>query len=81
MDLTAPFVLLEDRLAPQASGWLYEHPQGMVRCDTPEEVEDGFRRLQAGLDRGLHAAGFLAYELGYGLEPHLAALMPPSRRP
>jgi para-aminobenzoate synthetase/4-amino-4-deoxychorismate lyase len=81
MDLTAPFVLLEDRLAPQASGWLYEHPHGMVRCDTPDAVEDGFLRLQAGLDRGLHAAGFLAYELGYGLEPRLGALMPALKTP
>jgi para-aminobenzoate synthetase/4-amino-4-deoxychorismate lyase len=76
MDLTPPFVLLEDRLTPHAPAWLYEHPHELVRCDTQDEVEDGFLRLQAGLERGLHAAGFLAYELGYGLEPRLAALMP-----
>ena len=37
------------------------------------------KRIEAGVAGGLHAAGFFAYELGYVLEPKLAALMPEKR--
>jgi para-aminobenzoate synthetase/4-amino-4-deoxychorismate lyase len=51
----------------------------VVVCDDPKDVAAAFSAIEDGLARGLHAAGFLAYELGYALEPALASLMPPDR--
>jgi para-aminobenzoate synthetase/4-amino-4-deoxychorismate lyase len=78
-DLTAPFVLLEDRLTPGAAARLYVDPVEVVCCDTPETVDAAFARIEAGIAGGLHAAGLFGYELGYALEPRLAALMPARR--
>jgi para-aminobenzoate synthetase/4-amino-4-deoxychorismate lyase len=77
LSLEPPFVLMEDRLAGR--GRIYRRPVELVRCGDPEGLEDAFARLEAGLARGLHAAGVLAYELGYALEPRLAPLMPSAR--
>ncbi len=74
-----PFVLLEDRLDPGAGARLYRGAVEVVRCDDPAGLAEAFARLDAGLGCGLHAAGFLAYELGYLLEPKLAPLLPASR--
>jgi len=78
-DLAAPFVLLEDRSDAGSGGRLYRHPVEIVRCDAPEGVEDAFRRLEDGVAAGLYAAGLFAYELGYVLEPRLAARLPAGR--
>jgi len=78
-DLAAPFVLLEDRSGPGAGGRLYRNPAEIVCCKAPEGVEAAFQRIEAGTGRGLHAAGMLAYELGYVLEPRLAPLIPAER--
>ncbi len=79
MKLAAPFVLLEDRLDPLAEVRLYQRPEEIVRCDRRDAVGEAFARIEAGLARGLHAAGFLAYDLGFALEPRLAPLMPAHR--
>ncbi len=79
MRLRAPFVLLEDRLAPSAKARLFQTPSEVVRCERPEDVGEAFGRIEAGLARGLHAAGFLAYDLGFALETRLAPLLPPVR--
>ena len=42
------------------------------------DVDAGLQRISDGLARGLHAAGYFAYELGYCLEPKLRALFPRS---
>jgi para-aminobenzoate synthetase / 4-amino-4-deoxychorismate lyase len=75
--LARPFVLLEDRLDPLRPARLFSEPVDIVRCDRPDGVDGAFRRIEAGLRDGLHAAGFLAYELGYVLEPKLAPPEPP----
>ncbi len=72
--LASPFVLLEDRLNRAAPAHLYADPTAIIRCDRAEDLNDAFDRLEAGLAKGLHAAGFFAYELCYVLEPALAAL-------
>ena len=77
--LAPPFVLLEDRLTADAPARLYRNPAGIVRCDDPGDVEASLRELERALSRGLHVAGFLAYELGYLLEPRLARRLPPRR--
>lgn len=71
--LKPPYVLLEDRVGLRG-GRIYAHPIEVVRCDEPAGVDAALERLQAALDAGLHAAGFLAYEAGHMLEPRLGGL-------
>src|SRR6478752_1762159 len=80
-----PFILLDDSLtatAPGAAGGtlLFERPERVVAVHRPSEVEAGLDAVSEGLARGLHAAGFFAYELGYCLEPKLHALLPQDRQ-
>ncbi len=74
-----PFVLLDDRLSPGESSVLFEDPVDILRCDAPEQAGKTLDDLAAALGRGLHAAGFLSYELGMLMEPKLAPLMPARR--
>lgn len=71
-----PFVLLEDRLDAAAPATLYANPVEIIRCDDAADVEDAFERIEAGLARGLHAAGYFGYELGYALQERLVPSMP-----
>ncbi|WP_265530645.1 aminodeoxychorismate synthase component I [Sphingomicrobium marinum] len=50
----------------------YRDPVAMVAAHRPEEVRPALEQLRAGLGRGHHAAGFIAYEAGYALDPALA---------
>jgi para-aminobenzoate synthetase/4-amino-4-deoxychorismate lyase len=80
-----PFILLDDSLtatAPGAAGGtlLFERSERVVAVHHPSEVEAGLDAVSEGLARGLHAAGFFAYELGYCLEPKLHALLPQDRQ-
>ncbi len=77
--LSAPYVLLEDRLTPGRPAMLYRDPVAVIRCDEAAQVDEAFERIETGLAGGLHAAGLFSYELGYALEPTLAALMPGGR--
>jgi para-aminobenzoate synthetase/4-amino-4-deoxychorismate lyase len=79
VNLEPPFVLLEDRLGRSSSARLYTQPVGIICCNVPDEVDAAFAQLEAGLRIGLHAAGFLAYELGHVLEPRLRPLLPTNR--
>jgi para-aminobenzoate synthetase/4-amino-4-deoxychorismate lyase len=76
--LRPPFVLLEDRSgAGQAQ--LFADPVEIVEAREPSEIAGAFACIEGGLARGLHAAGFLSYELGYAFEPRLAGLLPSAR--
>ncbi len=77
---TKPFVLIDDSLSPGGNGWLFENPVEIVACDDPGGVEQALGRVAAAGREGLYAAGFLAYELGYLLEPKLTPLLPSDRR-
>src|SRR6516164_10249583 len=82
--IATPFVLLDDSLTashPGAAGrtLLFESPERIVAVYEPSELEAGLNAVTEGLARGLHAAGFFAYELGYCLEPKLQALLPRDR--
>jgi para-aminobenzoate synthetase/4-amino-4-deoxychorismate lyase len=76
--LQPPFVLLEDR-SGAGQALLFADPAEIVEATEPFGIADAFARIEAGLTRGLHAAGFLAYELGYAFEPRLAGLLPSTR--
>lgn len=77
--LEETFVLLDNSTLDGKPSLLFSDPQEIVTAFEPGEVADALRRLEAGLAKGLHAAGFFAYELGYALEPKIAGLMPPGR--
>jgi len=81
MKMTAsPYVLLDDSLTQGGRSLLYTAPERVVTAHEPGEVEAALDAVSAGLARGLHAAGFFSYELGYCLEPKLKGLLPADRR-
>jgi len=63
-----PFVLLDDA-RPGGRATLYSKPSSFIETRDPAELRACLARL-----RGRHAAGFIAYEAGYALEPKLAPL-------
>ncbi len=66
----APFILLDDARSG-AKARLFRNPREVVRADTSEQVEPALERLQRA---DSFAAGFIAYEAGFALEPKLASL-------
>ena len=77
--LRAPFVLLDDRSTGAGAALLYAEPVELVEAHGLAEVPAALARIEAGLASGLHAAGFLSYELGYAFEPRLEVRMPEGR--
>ena len=77
MAADAPFCLIEDREAGEAR--LFSAPRRIVAAWRPEEVFPAFAAIQAATQEGCFAAGFVAYECGYALEPKLAPLLRPHR--
>lgn len=73
---------LFDNSADPAGGraLLLEHPVEIIRADTLAHVPGAIHKLQQAIDRGLYAAGFFSYEMGYALEPSLQPLMPENRQ-
>ncbi len=79
LELSETFVLLDNSSGRGAPSLLFEDPVGIVEAGTPDEAAGALQRIEEALKQGLHAAGFFSYELGYVLEPRLAALMPEQR--
>jgi len=75
-----PYVLLDDSLTPGGRSLLFTDPEEIVAVSDPSEIEAALKTVSDGLARGLHAAGFFGYELGYCLEPKLRGLLPEDRR-
>ena len=68
-----PFVLFDD-MRPDGSGArIYEHSIAEVAATSVEEVRPALDRLRAAVADGKHAAGFIAYDAAYALEPKLWA--------
>lgn len=59
---------------------LFQGPAETVVAETPAEVAPALQRLEHLRRQGAWIAGCLSYELGYALEPALAAQMPDARR-
>ncbi len=67
-----PYVLLDDARAAGASpARLYSNPVECLTAHNPDEIEPLLDSLRAAKARGLHAAGFLAYDAGAALLPQL----------
>ena len=68
-----PFVLLDDaRLAGAAPARLYCNPVRTLAAHTAAELNAVLDALAEAQASGLHAAGYLAYEAGFALEPKFA---------
>ncbi len=78
MNCTPPFVLIDDA-GTSGGAMLFNDALEVLTCATPEDVPSILARIEEALSEGYHVAGYMAYELGYALEPKLAPLMPPDR--
>ncbi len=75
-----PFVLIDDSLSGLGGRCrLFADPVEIVACNDAGGVADALDAIANAGARGLYAAGFMAYELGYALEKKLAVHMPPAR--
>ncbi|MEI9994147.1 MAG: aminodeoxychorismate synthase component I [Rhizomicrobium sp.] len=72
-----PTVILDDA-TPGAERLLrFGAPKAVLQARRPDEVAPALAAVTAALAAGHHVAGWLGYELGYVLEPHLAPLLGP----
>ena len=71
---TAPFALFETSRVTggEERSLLFLDPVDIVTTTRPAELGRSLERVREALDRGLWAAGYLAYEAGYYFEPSLA---------
>ncbi|TMV09803.1 aminodeoxychorismate synthase component I [Ruegeria sediminis] len=65
---------------PAGPGTCFDRPMRMIRADDPAAVPGALAALDAARAQGAWLAGYASYELGYALEPRLAARMPSDRR-
>jgi para-aminobenzoate synthetase/4-amino-4-deoxychorismate lyase len=71
------FALIRD-----GSTWrLYRSPIELLVARDPDSLEESLSRIEQHVNRGGEAAGFLAYEAGYALEPRLRPLLARARGP
>ena len=72
LDMPTPFVLLDDaRETGAADTRLYRDPEEIVIARRADEVAPALQRIDDLNRAGYELAGFLAYEAGLCLEPHL----------
>ena len=75
--VSTPIVLLD---GPESGRLLrFAGARAVVRADDPADLGPALAALEDARAQGRYVAGYFAYELGYALEPRLAALMPPKR--
>lgn len=67
-----PFLLFDDARPGAPPARLYRYPFGTVVARRMDEVRPALARLREQTSAGRHAAGFIAYEAGYALDPALA---------
>ncbi|KRA47837.1 aminodeoxychorismate synthase component I [Devosia sp. Root635] len=70
-------VLLHDTLTPAGDSLLFTAPRDILVAHDAEGVHAALHQLETATEAGLHAAGFLAYELGFVFEERLAKFLPP----
>lgn len=68
-----PFVLFDDMRPEGAGARLYEQPFTEITAASIEDVHWALHQLRAAVAEGKHAAGFIAYDAAYALEPKLWA--------
>ena len=70
-------VLLHDTLDPSGENLLFSAPREVLVAHDAAGARATLAQLEAAGKRGMHAAGFLAYELGFLFEERLLARLPP----
>lgn len=65
---------------PSGTGRGFDRPIRLIRADRASEVPAALAALDAARAEGAWLAGYASYELGYALEPRLAARLPEGRR-
>ena len=75
------FALFDDATWPDRPALLLSGSHGLIEAHTAEDVPDALGAIEAGVARGLTAAGYCAYELGYVFEKRLLPLLPATGRP
>ncbi len=60
---------------------VFSRPHRIISAATSAEVPDALAAIAREQAAGFHLAGWLAYELGYALEPRLQPLMPAHKGP
>jgi para-aminobenzoate synthetase/4-amino-4-deoxychorismate lyase len=70
-------VLLHDTLDPTGENLLFSAPREVLVAHDAAGARAALARLEAAAAEGLHAAGFLAYELGFVFEERLLDRLPP----
>ncbi len=76
-DFTPPFVLLDDAREGGAPARLYQQPVEVIAVHDLAGVLPALQAIRAASRRGLHAAGYIAYEAGAAFEPVLGAPIGP----
>jgi len=79
-DPHSPFALFDDNLAFEGDLLLDDLLESIV-CTHPDELENFFAALERARKAGHWIALTARYELGYALEPYLAALLDRQREP
>ena len=75
--MVAPEVLLESRRSDQDGvSFSFSGCVGQVAAACPGEVNVALEDVERAVSRGLHAAGFIAYEAAAGLDPALKTRSP-----
>lgn len=69
-------VLLHDTLAPAGANLLFSNPRDTIVAHDAAGARAALARLEAANAAGLHAAGFLSYELGFLFEERLLGHLP-----
>lgn len=80
IELSEAFVLLDNSSADGGASLFFREPRQIITAHEPADVPDALGKIEAALESGRYVAGFLAYELGYVLEPKLAHLLPKDRK-
>ena len=78
LDLSAPFVLLDDAREGGVPARLYQAPVRIIEARTISAVLPALADIQAASAHGLHAVGYLSYEAAAAFEPVLEPPKPSS---
>jgi para-aminobenzoate synthetase/4-amino-4-deoxychorismate lyase len=70
-------VLLHDTLDPSGENLLFSAPREVLVAHDAASARAALAQLEAAGQSGLHAAGFLSYELGFVFEERLLDRLPP----
>ncbi len=77
MSQNAPYILLDDQITHDLR--YYTDPIDIVQAQSAADIGAALSKLKEYHEAGYYLAGYLSYDLGFALEPKLAALLPEER--